>query len=62
MLHQVAQHYSVDGKAECYPAAYDGRVVCESELGVVIGQMCKSLSLSLEQAATAIFGYICVNN
>lgn len=36
--------------------------MCESELGVVIGKMCKRLSLSLEQAATAICGYTCVND
>lgn len=42
------------------PASYDGRVVYEGELGIVIGKQCKALTL--EEAQTAIFGYTCVND
>lgn len=42
------------------PASYDGRVVYEGELGLVIGQTCKDLSV--EAAAEAIFGLTCVND
>jgi 2-keto-4-pentenoate hydratase/2-oxohepta-3-ene-1,7-dioic acid hydratase in catechol pathway len=42
------------------PAAYDGRVIYEAELGVVIGKTCSNVD---EAAATdAIFGYTCVND
>ncbi len=42
------------------PASYDGRVVYEGELGLVIGKQCKDLSV--EDAASAIFGVTCVND
>jgi len=42
------------------PAAYDGRVVYEGELGVVIGKTCRAVSES--EAADCIFGYTCVND
>jgi 2-keto-4-pentenoate hydratase/2-oxohepta-3-ene-1,7-dioic acid hydratase in catechol pathway len=42
------------------PRHYDGRVVFEGELGIVIGQ--RAVDLDLEQAARAIFGYTCVND
>lgn len=42
------------------PAAYDGRVIYEAELGIVIG---RSVSNADEAAAAdAIFGYTCVND
>ncbi len=42
------------------PAAYDGRVIYEAELGIVIGRTCKDADAS--DAAAAIFGYTCVND
>jgi 2-keto-4-pentenoate hydratase/2-oxohepta-3-ene-1,7-dioic acid hydratase in catechol pathway len=42
------------------PASYDGRVVYEGELGIVIGK--RSKALALEEAESAIFGYTCVND
>jgi 2-keto-4-pentenoate hydratase/2-oxohepta-3-ene-1,7-dioic acid hydratase in catechol pathway len=42
------------------PVSYDGRVVYEGELGLVIGKTCKNLSV--EDAADAIFGMTCVND
>ncbi|RPH67179.1 MAG: DUF2437 domain-containing protein, partial [Burkholderiales bacterium] len=42
------------------PASYDGRVVYEGELGLVIGRRCSGVAP--EQAAQCIFGYTCVND
>jgi len=40
------------------PASYDGRVIYEAELGIVIGKTCKDA----DEAADCIFGYTCVND
>jgi 2-keto-4-pentenoate hydratase/2-oxohepta-3-ene-1,7-dioic acid hydratase in catechol pathway len=42
------------------PAVYDGRVIYEGELGVVIGKRCRNVSEA--EAAEFIFGYTCVND
>ena len=42
------------------PASYDGRVVYEGELGLVIGKTCRNIGV--EDAAQAIFGVTCVND
>lgn len=42
------------------PVGYDGRVVYEGELGIVIGKRCKNASE--EESAEAIFGYTCIND
>ena len=42
------------------PAAYDGRVIYEAELGIVIGKRCSNADEAT--AAEAIFGYTCVND
>lgn len=42
------------------PASYDGRVIYEAELGIVIGKPCKDADEA--EAADAIFGYTCVND
>ncbi len=42
------------------PASYDGRVIYEAELGIVIGRTCKDASEA--DAADAIFGFTCVND
>jgi 2-keto-4-pentenoate hydratase/2-oxohepta-3-ene-1,7-dioic acid hydratase in catechol pathway len=42
------------------PAAYDGRVIYEAELGIVIGKTCANVDEAT--AAAAIFGYTCVND
>ena len=42
------------------PPAYQGKVVYEGELGVVIGKRCRGLSET--DAASHIFGYTCVND
>lgn len=42
------------------PASYEGRVIYEAELGIVIGSICKDADPAA--AAGAIFGYTCVND
>jgi 2-keto-4-pentenoate hydratase/2-oxohepta-3-ene-1,7-dioic acid hydratase in catechol pathway len=42
------------------PAAYDGKVVYEGELGVVIGK--RASHVSEADAAAHIFGYTCIND
>lgn len=42
------------------PKAYDGRIIYEGELGVVIGKRCANVSEA--EAKDYIFGYTCVND
>lgn len=42
------------------PRSYDGRIVFEGELGIVIGKRCQDLAP--EQAPSAIFGYTIIND
>jgi 2-keto-4-pentenoate hydratase/2-oxohepta-3-ene-1,7-dioic acid hydratase in catechol pathway len=42
------------------PAYYDGRIIYEGELGVVIGKACRNVSE--QEAEDYIFGYTCVND
>lgn len=48
------------GDAIRKPVSYDGKVVYEGELGIVIGRQCKDLPES--EAESAIFGFTCVND
>lgn len=52
--------YLAHGQTITAPASYDGRVVYEGELGVVIGRRCRDVSEA--DAPAAIFGYTCVND
>ena len=42
------------------PAGYDGRIVYEGELGIVVGSRCTDVDET--GAAAAIFGYTCIND
>lgn len=42
------------------PESFDGKVVFEGELGIVIGRTCKEVSES--QAPDCVFGYTCIND
>jgi 2-keto-4-pentenoate hydratase/2-oxohepta-3-ene-1,7-dioic acid hydratase in catechol pathway len=60
---KAASSYLAHGQTFDAPASYEGRVVYEGELGLVIGQTCKNLTL--EEAAAPdgpIFGVTCVND
>lgn len=48
------------GKTIRRPAGYDGKIIFEGELGIVIGKKCKDVSV--EDAKSYIFGYTCVND
>jgi 2-keto-4-pentenoate hydratase/2-oxohepta-3-ene-1,7-dioic acid hydratase in catechol pathway len=48
------------GAAVRKPPSYDGKVVYEGELGIVIGKTCAAISP--DQADGFIFGYTCVND
>ena len=48
------------GEAIRPPAGYDGRVVYEGELGIVVGRRCADVDEAGAEAA--IFGYTCVND
>ena len=57
---KAASSYCAHEQAVFSPASYDGRVVYEGELGLVIGITCKKLSM--DEAVDAIFGVTCVND
>ncbi len=57
---KASSSFAVHGQSIQCPAHYDGRVVYEGELGVVIGKRCKNADIA--QAQAAIFGYTCVND
>lgn len=42
------------------PASYDGKVVYEGELGIVIGSRCRNATE--DDTTRAIFGYTCIND
>lgn len=52
--------YLAPGKSIRQPASYDGPVVFEGELGVVIGKTCRQVSET--DADNYIFGYTCIND
>ncbi len=52
--------FAASGDAIRKPPFYDGRVLFEAELGIVIGARCAGADE--EQARAAIFGYTCVND
>lgn len=57
---KAASSYCAHGQPFTVPPSYDGRVVYEGELGLVIGKTCKNISV--DDAADAIFGLTCVND
>jgi len=52
--------FAASGETIRKPRSYDGRVVFEAELGVVIGKRCSAVSEN--EAVDCIFGYTCVND
>ena len=52
--------YLASGQTIPRPASYDGRVIYEAELGVVIGKRCSGVDEA--EAAAHIFGFTCVND
>ena len=52
--------YLATGQTIRMPKSYDGRVVYEGELGIVIGKTCRAVSE--QEAQHRIFGYTCIND
>lgn len=52
--------YCAHEQAVPSPIGYDGRVVYEGELGIVIGRRCKNANE--DEAGQAIFGFTCIND
>jgi 2-keto-4-pentenoate hydratase/2-oxohepta-3-ene-1,7-dioic acid hydratase in catechol pathway len=59
-LFKSANSYLAHGETIRKPASYDGKVVYEGELGIVIGKRCTAVSEA--QAPAHIFGYTCIND
>jgi ketopantoate reductase/2-keto-4-pentenoate hydratase/2-oxohepta-3-ene-1,7-dioic acid hydratase in catechol pathway len=57
---KAGSSYLAHGQTIETPPGYDGRVVYEGELGLVIGKVGRNLNL--EEAEQAIFGVTCVND
>ena len=57
---KAASSYCAHGQPFTVPVSYDGRVVYEGELGLVIGKTCKSIGV--DAASDAIFGLTCLND
>lgn len=57
---KASSSYCSHGKPFTAPASYDGRVVYEGELGLVIGKTCRNITE--DEAYDAIFGMTCVND
>lgn len=55
-----ANSYIGSGATIQRPKGYDGKVVYEGELGIVIGKTCQNADA--QAAAEAIFGYTCIND
>ena len=52
--------FSAHARPIIRPAGYDGPVVFEGELGIVIGKTC--VHISETESADCIFGYTCIND
>lgn len=62
VLYLIKSATSLIGPGESIrrPRSYAGKIVYEGELGIVVGRRCAELSPG--EAASAIFGYTCVND
>lgn len=57
---KASSSYAGPGATVHRPAGYEGKVVFEGELAIVIGVICRNASP--DEAEAAIFGYTCVND
>ncbi len=57
---KAASCHAAHGDDILRPAGYEGQVVFEAELGIVIGRGCKDVTVG--EAASCVFGYTCVND
>lgn len=59
-LIKTPNSYCAHERTVAPPISYDGRVVYEGELGIVIGKRCKNSDE--KEAGQAIFGFTCIND
>jgi len=59
-LNKASTSFITGGETIRKPPFYDGRVIFEAELGIVIGKRCSGIDES--QANDYIFGYTCIND
>lgn len=59
-LLKAPSSFMATGEAIRRPPSYDGKIVYEGELGIVIGKTCTNANEA--QAGDAIFGYTCIND
>ena len=57
---KASSSFHPGGQPIVRPKSYDGKVVFEGELGIVIGKRCKEVSEA--DAPKYIFGYTCIND
>ncbi len=57
---KTSNSFLATGETIRRPDSYDGKVVYEGELGIVIGATCSRVSE--DQAEAGIFGYTCIND
>lgn len=57
---KTANSFLAAGETIRKPPSFDGKVVYEGELGVVIGRVCKAVTAAA--APECIFGYTCIND
>ncbi len=57
---KVPSSFAPTGQMIRRPKSFDGKVVFEGELGIVIGKRCKEVSEA--EAPQYIFGYTCIND
>jgi 2-keto-4-pentenoate hydratase/2-oxohepta-3-ene-1,7-dioic acid hydratase in catechol pathway len=60
VFQKSANSFAHPGDAIRKPVSYDGKVVYEGELGIVIGATCSNVSV--DAAESMIFGFTCVND
>ena len=59
-LIKTSNSFLAGGEIIRSPKSFDGKVVFEGELGIVIGKTCKAVSEA--EAPSYIFGYTCIND
>lgn len=59
-LIKTSNSFLAGGEIIRWPKSFDGKVVYEGELGIVIGKTCKAVSEA--EAPSHIFGYTCIND
>ena len=57
---KTSNSFLAGGGAIVRPGSYDGRIIFEGELGIVMGRTCKEISEA--EADSCIFGYSCIND